>query len=122
MSDISTRNSDLDQMQGPDPAGTNGMRTALLIIGALVALGGAYLLFFLSLLMIGFSFDAPGAKFWDSGAWLRLLALWPPTSLLLVAIAAVVCIFRPSLRLLWIALSIFAATIVAIVTALNVIG
>ncbi|WP_439568190.1 hypothetical protein [Sphingopyxis sp.] len=122
MSDISNRKSDMDPARISDPAGTKGVRTALLIIGALVALAGAYLLFFLSLLMIGFSFDAPGAKFWDSGAWLRLLALWPPTSLLLVAIAAVVCIFRASLRLLWIALGIFAATAVAIFAALNFVG
>ncbi len=122
MSDISNRKSDMDPVRHSDPAGSKSVRTVFLIIGALVALAGAYLLFFLSLLMIGFSYDAPGAKFWDSGAWLRLLALWPPTSLLLVAIAAIVCIFRPSLRWLWIALGIFAATIVAIVIALNVIG
>jgi hypothetical protein len=94
----------------------------LLIIGALVALAGAYLLFFLSMLMIGFSFDAPGSHFTDSGVWLRLLMLWPPVSLLLVAIAAIMCIFRVSLRLLWVALGAFAATIVAIVLALSLLG
>lgn len=110
---------------GADPAsagvpdrGTNkGTRTIALLLGVLVALGGAYLLFFLSLLMIGFSFDAPGSHFTDSGFGLRLLILWPPVSLLLVAIAAFICIFRSSLRPLWIALGLFAGTILAFVVA-----
>lgn len=97
-----------------DDGGHGGARTIFLAMGALAALAGAYLLFFFSVLMIGFSFDAPGSHFTDSGLWLRLLALWPPVSLLLVAVAAIVCIFRPSLRPLWIALGFFGGTIVAI--------
>lgn len=102
-----------------DRHGNKGARTIILLLGALAALGGAYLLFFLSMLMIGFSFDAPGSHFTDSGVWLRLLMLWPPVSLLLVAIAAVVCIFGRSLRLLWIALGLFVGTIVAIFVAMS---
>jgi hypothetical protein len=105
-----------------DRNGNKGARTVVLLLGALGALGGAYLLFFLSMLMIGFSFDAPGSHFTDSGLWLRLLMLWPPVSLLLVAIAAAVCIFRPSLRLLWIALGLFAGTIVAISIAMSLLA
>jgi hypothetical protein len=84
----------------------------MLLLGALAALAADYFLFFFSVLMIGFSFDAPGSHFTDEGLWLRLLLLWPPVSLLLVAIAAVICIFRRSLRLLWIALGLFVGTVV----------
>lgn len=109
-----------DARAGETGAGETGSpRTILLILGALAALGGACLLAFLSILMIAFSYDAPGSHFSDSGFWLRLLILWPPVSALLVAIAAIVCIFRTSLRLLWIALGAFAATIAAFSVALS---
>jgi hypothetical protein len=117
-----TRDPDLAAAQAPDRRENSGTRTILLISGALVALLGTYLLAFLSMLMIGFSFDAPGSHFSDSGLWFRLLMLWPPASLFLVAIAAIICIFRESLRLLWIALGIFAATVLAIVVALSLLG
>jgi multisubunit Na+/H+ antiporter MnhC subunit len=122
MSDISNQKGGMAAVRRPDPAAKKGTRTALLILTALVAGAGAYLFLFFSMLMIGFSFDAPGSHFTDDGFWLRLLMLWPPTSLALVGIAAIFCIFRPSLRPLWIALGLFGATILAMLIAISALG
>lgn len=103
-------------------AGTMNGRTAKLILGAVVASALAVMLSFISILLIGFSFDAPGSHFTDSGLWLRLLVLWPPVSLFLVALAAIACIFLRSLRLLWIASGLFAATAAAIAIAISVLS
>ncbi|MDQ8755340.1 hypothetical protein RCO27_03780 [Sphingosinicella sp. LHD-64] len=102
----------------PPPSGPPGPGAGRAIALALVGLGAvvlAYFGFFFAILIIGFSFDTPGAHFTDSGLWFRLLALWPPVSLLLVALAAVIGIFTGTLRLLWIALGLFVASIVVIV-------
>lgn len=93
-----------DKHAASNPSSVKGGRAAKLIVSAVVALVLAFILSFISILLIGFSFDAPGSHFTDSGLWFRLLILWPPVSLLLVALASIACIFLKSLRLLWIAL------------------
>lgn len=92
----------------------------MLALGAVAALVLAFVALFFSVLLLGFSFDAPGSHFMDSGLWFRLLILWPPLSLVLVALAAVTSIFRKSLRLLWIALGLLAGTIVAMTIAVSI--
>lgn len=109
-----------EESASPLPSGARGGRTVWLLLGAAAALALTYILSFISTLLIGFSFDAPGSHFADSGLWFRLLILWPPVSLFLVACAAIACIFLKSLRLVWIALGLFAATIAAMVIAVSV--